>query len=232
MPQLTTIDIRFHAYGTIPALETCQFSINEKDLIAIIGPNGGGKSTLIKIIAGLFPPSVGTINHPKLRPLDIAYLAQRTEIDRTFPIRVEDVIAMGLWPKTRGGRGLCAADHQRIQEILAKVGLAGYEKRSISQLSGGQLQRMFFGRVMAQDAKLILLDEPFTGIDQPTVSHLLNLIREWNANGKTVVAVLHDIPIVRQVFPLTALVARSLIAYGPTSDVLNLETLTKATFDV
>lgn len=232
MPQLTTINIQSHSYGTIPALESCQFSINQNDLIAVIGPNGGGKSTLVKLIAGLFLPTAGTINHHKLQPIDIAYLAQRTEIDRTFPIRVEDVIAMGLWPKTGGCRGLTSTDHHQIGEILEKVGLEGYAKRSISQLSGGQMQRMFFGRVMAQDAKLILLDEPFSGIDQPTVTHLVSLIQDWHAAGKTIVAVLHDISTVRTIFPLTALIARLLVAYGPTKQVLTRENLTKATFDV
>lgn len=232
LTNLTAINVESHSYGNIQALESCKFKINEQDLIAIIGPNGAGKSTLVKILAGLFSPTKGTVSHSNLLPIDIAYLAQRTEIDRTFPIKVEDVIAMGMWPRTRASKGLTAADHGRIADILERVGLSGYEKRSISQLSGGQLQRMLFGRVMAQEAKLILLDEPFAGVDQPTVAHLLGLIREWHKEGKTIVAVLHDIPIVRKVFPLTALIARSLIAYGPTEEVLTIDNLTKATFDV
>ncbi len=201
-------------------------------MTAVVGPNGGGKSTLIKLIAGLFEATDGKVNRHNLNPSDIAYLAQRTEIDRTFPIKVEDVIAMGLWPKISGSARYDKNQADLIQDILDKVGLSGMGRRSISQLSGGQLQRLFFGRVMAQDAKLILLDEPFAGIDQPTVSHLISLIQGWHKSGKTIVAVLHDINVVRNLFPETILIARSLISCGATDQVLTAENLTKAAFNV
>lgn len=232
MSWLTQININHHSYGSIRAIDGCNILINQNDLIAIIGPNGGGKSTLVKLIAGLFEPTSGKITHNNLEAVDIAYLAQRNEIDRTFPLKVKDVIAMGLWPKIGARRGFTPVDHHRINDILDMVGLAGFENRSISQLSGGQLQRLFFGRVMAQDAQLILLDEPFSGIDQPTVTHLLALIKDWHAQGKTIIAVLHDIPIVRQAFPQTALIAKSLVAYDKTEHVLTLENLARATFNV
>lgn len=193
---------------------------------------GGGKSTLIKLVAGLFDATDGQINRHGLKPSDIAYLAQRTEIDRTFPIKVEDVVAMGLWPKITSSTRYNKHHHGIIEDILDKVGLSGMGRRSISQLSGGQLQRLFFGRVMAQDAQLILLDEPFAGIDQPTVSHLIGLIQGWHKSGKTIVAVLHDINMVRNLFPETILIARSLISSGVTSQVLTPENLTKAAFNV
>ncbi len=201
-------------------------------MTAVVGPNGGGKSTLIKLIAGLFDPSDGKIKRHGLEPSDIAYLAQRTEIDRTFPIKVEDVVAMGLWPKVTSSTRYNKNHHHVVQDILDKVGLSGMGRRSIAQLSGGQLQRLFFGRVMAQDAKLILLDEPFAGIDQPTVSHLIELVQAWHKSGKTIVAVLHDINLVRALFPETILIARSLIASGLTDQVLTPENLTKAAFNV
>ena len=201
-------------------------------MTAVVGPNGGGKSTLIKLIAGLFDATDGQINRHGLKPGDIAYLAQRTEIDRTFPIKVEDVVAMGLWPKITSSTRYNKHHHGIIEDILDKVGLSGMGRRSISQLSGGQLQRLFFGRVMAQDAQLILLDEPFAGIDQPTVSHLIGLIQGWHKSGKTIVAVLHDINMVRNLFPETILIARSLISSGVTNQVLTPENLTKAAFNV
>lgn len=232
MTSLISAQIESHRYGAIQALGTIHHKILDRSMTAVVGPNGGGKSTFIKIIAGLFDPSEGKINRHGLIPSDIAYLAQRTEIDRTFPIKVEDVIAMGLWPRVPGSSKY-NKDHQHlIQDTLDKVGLSGMGRRSISQLSGGQVQRLFFGRVMAQDAKLILLDEPFAGIDQPTVSHLIALIRGWHDAGKTIVTVLHDINMVRDLFPETLLIARSLVAAGPTLQVLTPENLTKAAFNV
>ena len=139
---------------------------------------------------------------------------------------------MGLWPKITSSTRYNKHHHGIIEDILDKVGLSGMGRRSISQLSGGQLQRLFFGRVMAQDAQLILLDEPFAGIDQPTVSHLIGLIQGWHKSGKTIVAVLHDINMVRNLFPETILIARSLISSGVTSQVLTPENLTKAAFNV
>lgn len=232
MSTLISVAVKNHCYGTIRALCDVTCSISKESMTAVVGPNGGGKSTLIKLIAGLFDATDGQINRHGLKPSDIAYLAQRTEIDRTFPIKVEDVVAMGLWPKITSSTRYNKHHHGIIEDILDKVGLSGMGRRSISQLSGGQLQRLFFGRVMAQDAQLILLDEPFAGIDQPTVSHLIGLIQGWHKSGKTIVAVLHDINMVRNLFPETILIARSLISSGVTSQVLTPENLTKAAFNV
>lgn len=232
MSTLISVAVKNHCYGTIRALCDVTCSISKESMTAVVGPNGGGKSTLIKLIAGLFDATDGQINRHGLKPSDIAYLAQRTEIDRTFPIKVEDVVAMGLWPKITSSTRYNKHHHGIIEDILDKVGLSGMGRRSISQLSGGQLQRLFFGRVMAQDAQLILLDEPFAGIDQPTVSHLIGLIQGWHKSGKTIVAVLHDINMVRNLFPETILIARSLISSGVTNQVLTPENLTKAAFNV
>ncbi len=232
MSSLVSATVKHHYYGAIKALCDVTCSISKESMTAVVGPNGGGKSTLIKLIAGLFDPSDGKIKRHGLEPSDIAYLAQRTEIDRTFPIKVEDVVAMGLWPKVTSSTRYNKNHHHVVQDILDKVGLSGMGRRSIAQLSGGQLQRLFFGRVMAQDAKLILLDEPFAGIDQPTVSHLIELVQAWHKSGKTIVAVLHDINLVRALFPETILIARSLIASGLTDQVLTPENLTKAAFNV
>ena len=158
----------------------------------------------------------------------IAYLPQAAEIDRTFPITVIEMVAMGLWRRTGLFGGLSKADIHAVEHALAAVGLTGFERRAIGTLSGGQLQRMLFARLLVQDAQLILLDEPFTAIDAKTSADLLDLVRRWNAEHRTVVAVLHDMETVRQAFPQSLLMARRAIAWGPTDEVLTPENLLAA----
>lgn len=232
MPNIIDIELDYHRYDLITALEDCRLSLPRNSLSAIIGPNGAGKSTLLKIIGGLIKATSGEVRYNDLSSSQIAYLPQAACIDRTFPLRVEDVVAMGLWSRAGGFKRILHQDHEKIQDALKKVGLEGFERRSLTALSGGQLQRLFFARAITQDAQLILLDEPFSGIDQPTIQDLMSLVTDWISQGKTVVVVLHDIPLVRQYFPSTILIARKLIAYGPTADVLTPAHLTKAIFDV
>ncbi len=139
---------------------------------------------------------------------------------------------MGLWPQSGIFKGMKGTARHHISQALERVGLAGFEGRSLVALSGGQLQRLFFARVITQNASLILLDEPFTGIDQPTIKELMGLIMEWISQGKTVIAILHDIGLVRESFPHTALISRTLIAQGKTQQVLTVDHLTKAIFHV
>lgn len=232
MPNIIDIELGYHQYDLITALEDCRLSLPRNSLSAIIGPNGAGKSTLLKIMGGLIKPTSGQVTYHHLSSSQIAYLPQSSCIDRTFPLRVEDVVAMGLWSRAGGFKRILHQDHEKIQDALKKVGLEGFERRSLTALSGGQLQRLFFARAITQDAQLILLDEPFSGIDQPTIQDLMSLVTDWISQGKTVVVVLHDIPLVRQYFPSTILIARKLIAYGLTIDVLTPAHLTKAIFDV
>lgn len=231
MTSILDIQIEAHYYNSILALQDCHFSIPKHSLYAIVGPNGGGKSTLLKLIAGLTPPSRGRIQN-NIPPHQIAYLPQSTSIDRTFPLHVEDVVAMGLWPQSGIFKGMKHSVRHQISQALDRVGLIGFEHRSLEALSGGQLQRLFFARVITQNASLILLDEPFTGIDQPTTKELMGVIMEWISKGKTVIAILHDINLVRTHFPQTALIARTLIAHGATDQVLTTENYTKAIFNV
>lgn len=231
MTSILDIQIEAHYYDSILALQDCHFHIPQNSLSAIIGPNGGGKSTLLKLIAGLMPATNGRIKN-NTPPEKIAYLPQSSSIDRTFPLHVEDVVAMGLWPQSGIFKGMKLSIRHQISQALDRVGLTGFEHRSLEALSGGQLQRLFFARVITQNASLILLDEPFTGIDQPTTKELMGLIMEWISQGKTVIAVLHDINMVRTHFPETALIARTLIAHGPTQQILTTENFTKAIFNV
>lgn len=227
-----TLENISHCYGGILSLDQISYQFATGSLTAVFGPNGGGKSTLLKIIAGILKPTSGTIRSHIKYISDLAYLAQGKDIDRTFPIHVEDVVAMGLWPKIGVFRGLGRDDLPLVDDALAQVGLVGFNKRCLTELSGGQLQRLFFARLIAQQANFILLDEPFTGIDANTTKDLLGLIQRWHQQGKTIIAVLHDTTIIQQFFPTCLLISRKLVAAGASDDVLTIENLAKAAFNV
>jgi zinc/manganese transport system ATP-binding protein len=197
-------------------------------LVAVMGPNGAGKSTLFKGIVGALKPLAGSIERDGLDARDIAYLPQVTEIDRSFPINVYDIVAMGLWRRKGAFGGIGGKDHQAIEAAIAAVGLTGFEPRPIGTLSGGQVQRMLFARLLLQDARVIVLDEPFTAIDAKTSADLLDLVQRWHRERRTVLAALHDIELVRANFPQALLLAREPVAWGATAEVLTAENLAKA----
>jgi zinc/manganese transport system ATP-binding protein len=215
-------------YDRHPAVHHLDGEVASGALIAIVGPNGAGKSTLFRGLAGILRPLAGSIEIGDLDIRDIAYLPQTADIDRSFPISVFDFTGTGLWRSTGffGGIGRYARD--RITQALAAVGLNGFENRSIGTLSGGQMQRMLFARVLLQDARLIVLDEPFNAIDAKTSADLLALVRRWHAEKRTVLAALHDLEIVRGNFPETLLLARGPVAWGPTAEVLTADNLLQA----
>jgi len=194
--------------------------IVEGSLTAIVGPNGAGKSTLLKGVIGALPPLEGRISLGAVKREDIAYLPQRSAIERDFPLSVRELVAMGLWRKIGPFGRVGRADRPRLAEAISAVGLDGLETRNIGSLSGGQMQRALFARLLVQEARLVLLDEPFTAIDARTVADLIGVVRRWHGEGRTVLAVLHDIEAVRAHFPRTLLLARELVAHGPTSEVL------------
>ncbi|MFK7793013.1 MAG: zinc ABC transporter ATP-binding protein AztA [Devosiaceae bacterium] len=213
-------------YGPHPAVHGLSGEVQHGTLLAIIGPNGSGKSTLLKGIVGSLSPMSGVCEHAD--SCRKAYLPQQAEIDTSFPATVFDLVKLGLWHK-RGLLGrMTKADHSLIANALGTVGLEGFEKRTIDTLSGGQLQRALFARVVLQDADLILLDEPFNAIDTKTVDDLVALITRWHSENRTVIAVMHDLDLVREHFPQTMLLSREPIAWGPTSDVVQAENLSKA----
>jgi zinc/manganese transport system ATP-binding protein len=215
-------------YDRHPAVHHLDGEVPQGALLAVVGPNGAGKSTLFRGIAGILKPLSGTIDLGGLDIRDIAYLPQSVDIDRTFPISVFDLVGTGLWRTTGffGGMGKAARD--KIAQALAAVGLNGFENRSIGTLSGGQMQRMLFARALLQDARLIVLDEPFNAIDAKTSADLLALVRRWHDEGRTVLAALHDFDLVRTHFPETLLLARGPVAWGPTAQVLTAENLSEA----
>jgi len=214
-------------YDRHPAVHHLHLDIAPGSLTAIVGPNGAGKSTLLKAAAGLIRPLDGVIQRgvPARR---IAYLPQAAALDNSFPLAVYDLVAMGLWERC-GLFGRIGQRHApRIAEALRAVGLTGLESRPIGALSGGQLQRALFARLLLQDAALILLDEPFNALDAATVADLTALIHRWRDEGRTVLAALHDLELVRASFPQTLLLARELIACGPTDVVLTDANLARA----
>ena len=215
-------------YDRHPAVHHLNGEVAQGALLAVVGPNGAGKSTLFRGLAGILKPLAGSIDLGGLDIRDIAYLPQSVDIDRTFPISVFDFVGTGLWRATGffGGMGKPARD--KIAQALAAVGLNGFENRSIGTLSGGQMQRMLFARVLLQDARLIVLDEPFNAIDAKTSADLLALVKRWHGEGRTVLAALHDMDLVRAHFPETLLLARGPVAWGATAQVLTAENLTEA----
>lgn len=210
-------------YDRNPALLDLQTEIAEGSLTAIVGPNGAGKSTMLKGIVGTLSPLSGQVSFGAINRANIAYLPQQSEVDRAFPMSVVDLVAMGLWREIGPFGSLGRAYHARIAEAIAAVGLEGFESRPIGSLSGGQLQRALFARLLLQDASLVLLDEPFTAIDARTMVDLIGVVTRWHGEGRTVLAVLHDFELVRAHFPRTLMLARQLVAHGPTESVLTAE---------
>lgn len=228
MRAAVTFDNLTLGYDRRPAVHHLSGEIVSGDLLAIVGPNGAGKSTLLRGLSGALRPLGGRIVVEGVGRAGIAYLPQAAEIDRSFPIAVRDIVAMGHWRRCGLLGGLSRADKVAIDAAISAVGLSGFEARPIGTLSGGQIQRMLFARLLVQDARLILLDEPFTAIDAKTAADLLNLVSRWNAEERTVVAVLHDLDLVRQTFPKTMLLAREAVAWGDTRTVMTAENLLRA----
>ncbi len=212
-------------YGRRPAVHHVTGEVATGEMLAIVGPNGAGKSTLLKGIAGALAPLSGEIGLSGARKRRVAYLPQLAEIDRSFPMPVFDMVAMGLWSRSGLFGGIGRKEKARVAEALAAVGLTGFEDRIIGTLSGGQLQRALFARLLLQDADIILLDEPFAAIDSKTAGDLILLMRRWHAEKRTIVTVLHDLDLVKATFPRTLLIARELVAWGPTAEALSPENL-------
>src|ERR1700759_4901567 len=184
-------------YDRHPAVHHLTGEISAGALLAVVGPNGAGKSTLFRGLVGIPKPLSGSISLGGLDARDIAYLPQSADIDRTFPISVFDFVGTGLWRGTGLFGGIGKAAREKILRAIASVGLNGFENRPIGTLSGGQMQRVLFARVLLQDARLIVLDEPFNAIDSKTIADLLTLVKHWHGEGRTVLAALHDMEMVR-----------------------------------
>jgi zinc/manganese transport system ATP-binding protein len=227
MPELLFHNLTL-GYERHPAVHHLSGAVEKGALVAVVGPNGAGKSTLFKGIVGFIKPLAGSIERNGLDTHDIAYLPQIADIDRSFPISVYDMVAMGLWRRRGLFGGIGNKDHVAIEAAIAAVGLTGFEQRTIGTLSGGQMQRMLFARLLLQDARLIVLDEPFNAVDAKTSADLFDLVQRWHGEERTVLTAMHDIDFVRAHFPETLLLAREPVAWGRTSSVLTPENLLMA----
>ena len=208
-------------YQRHPAVHHVSAEFAAGSLTAIVGPNGAGKTTLLRCLAGLHRPQSGSIALGDLTRSEIALLAQTGTLDRSFPIDCRDVVLLGLIGKIGAFRAAGEQDLARAESALRLVGMEGFSRRAVGSLSAGQLQRVMFARLIVQQAPVMLLDEPFNAVDARTEGDLLALIHHWHGEGRTVIAVLHDLEVVREHFPRTLLLAREVVAFGPTAEVLS-----------
>ncbi len=213
-------------YERHPAVHHVTATIGQGDWLAVVGPNGAGKSTLLNAMAGLTTIDDGSIEG--LSPNTVAYLPQQTQLDRCFPITVFELVVTGLWAKLGFFESLNKSQYEQCGDAISAVGLQGFERRMINTLSGGQLQRSLFARVLLQDQPVILLDEPFNAIDTKTLADLTQLIKQWHQHKRTVIMVTHDLDYIQEHCPQTLLLARDCIGYGATKEILTRENLEKA----
>lgn len=216
-------------YQRHPAVHHLSGEVQQGEMIAITGPNGAGKSTLLRALANLHPVAGGKINwDKKIHACDIAYLPQRPNIEMQFPITVLDFVLAGFWHDCGGFGHISHAHMKEAEAALSAADLSGFKNRQINSLSAGQMQRLLFARMMVQNASVLLLDEPFNAVDARTTQLLLALLKKFHAEGKTIIAVLHDIEQIRAHFPRTLLLARDAIAWGDTVTALSDENLARA----
>lgn len=196
------------------------FGLAPGEVLAVVGHNGSGKSTLVKTLLGTLPPIDGEMHWPMGRPSTIAYLGQRTEFDTRFPARLRDLAEMGAWRDLGLTGRVNAAGRSRIADALARTGTTEIADMPIHTLSAGQLQRALFARTIVQDAQVILLDEPFTAVDQSTEADLLSLIDDWSAEGRATILVLHDLSAVLQHCTSALLLGNGAALFGAPKEIL------------
>ncbi len=218
-------------YNGRDALENITFQLHEGERIAIVGPNGAGKSTLIKVIAGVLQPTSGEVNIYGTRPdrhVCIGYIPQRNQVDWHFPLSVADVVMMGRSAKLGPFNFPRKRDWQIVHHALETVELTNLAERQIGQLSGGQQQRMFIARALAQEAALMLMDEPLTGLDAPSQEGILNLLDRLKSEKATVMVATHDLDQAATHFDRIMLLNHRLVAFGNPADVLHTDNLLNA----
>ena len=213
------------------ALRDASFTVPVGSITGLVGVNGAGKSTIFKAIMGFVPVAKGQITvlgksvRDALRQNLVAYVPQSEEVDWTFPVLVEDVVMMGRYGHMGFFRSPAAADHRAVTQALARVGMEDFRKRQIGELSGGQRKRVFLARALAQDARVILLDEPFTGVDVQTEDAIIDLMRAMRDEGRVMLVSTHNLGSVPEFCDQTVLVKGTVLAYGPTETTFTRENL-------
>ncbi|WP_285298668.1 metal ABC transporter ATP-binding protein [Lactiplantibacillus plantarum] len=211
------------AYSDTPVFTDVAVNFNAGKITGIIGPNGAGKSTMIKAMLGLIKFQTGTVEYEgralKQFQKQIAYVEQRKDLDLTFPINVFDVVLTGTYGKLGLFREPSKADRQRCQDSLEQLELADLAQRQISQLSGGQLQRVFVARALVQEADIIILDEPFVGIDLQSETAIMTILHQWRDAGKMIIVVHHDLNKVSRYFDDLVILNHGIVDYGPVDAV-------------
>ncbi len=229
--RLEVINLHAH-YGPVCALHGISFETTCGRSVALIGGNGAGKTTLMKAIVGLLPGTTGEIRWQghavRKRIPDIAYLPQRQDLDWRFPVTVRSLVEMGRYAHLGLFRRLGRADEQAVEAAIETMQLAPLSSRQIGALSGGQQQRAFIARALAQEAHVLLLDEPFAGLDQPSCETLGGLLRSLAREGRLIMASHHDLSNVNDLFDEALLVNRRLIAFGPPPEVMQTAALKEA----
>lgn len=228
---ITVTDLSVSYQGK-KAIEKVTLSIKPAAITGIIGPNGAGKSTLLKGMIGLVKTvnggsTIGGVNIKEARK-HIAYVEQRSAIDLTFPITVEEVVLLGTYPKLGILKRPKKADKAKVQECLKLVKMEEFRKRQIGELSGGQLQRVFIARALAQDAAIIFLDEPFVGIDMTSEKVIIDLLKELKSIGKMIVIVHHDLHKVTEYFDELIIMNKQLVSYGPVRETFTTANIQQA----
>jgi zinc/manganese transport system ATP-binding protein len=227
-PSAITLNNVTIAYAGHPAIHHISGVFAPGSLTAVLGPNGAGKTSLLKSLAGLKRLTDGHINFGGMRRNQIGYLPQALEIDRSFPISVRDFVMLGAIGRVGLFRRIDEQAARAAEAALAQVGLSGFERRGLSELSTGQFQRVLFARVMVQDTPVILLDEPFNAVDTRTSDDLAKIIRHWHTLGRTIIIVLHDHEFAARLCPSTLIIAREILAWGPTPSVVTADILARA----
>lgn len=216
------------AWGDKTILSDISGSFKQGSFTAIVGPNGAGKSTLIKAIAGQLPIKSGEITIADEFKREFSLLPQYTELDRDFPMTTFDLVSMGVWRDLGPFRSLSSEQRHHIMQAIVQVGLVEQAQDLIGSLSGGQLQRAFFARLLVRDAQIIILDEPFAAVDEDTQERLLPILKTWHEQGRTILIVLHDEELVKRLVPETLVIGRSVVAWGATDEVFTTDNMRQA----
>ncbi len=225
MSTILAVDRLTVGYNGSHALEAVSFEVEAGERVAIVGPNGAGKSTLFKALVGLITPQSGTV---RTDGAEIGYVTQRSNVDWSFPVSVHDVVMMGRVAKMGWLRWQRPRDRDIVQRCLAQVGMLDHANRQIGELSGGQQQRVFIARALAQEARILLMDEPFSGVDAAAQEAILDLLADLRRQAVTVLVSTHDLNLAVERFDRIALLNHRLVAYGLPRQVIRPETLAAA----